>query len=57
MFVIIINRMKKYEESMIKLDLEQLGYLYKLHKSQWKKGWFVLRHGVLYKYHSHEVSV
>ena len=40
---------------MVKLDLEQLGYLYKLHNSQWKKGWFVLRHGVLYKYHNHEV--
>ena len=34
--------------------MEKIGYLYKLHNKQWKKRWFVLRHGILYKYYSHK---
>ena len=38
---------------MVKVDLEKIGYLHKLHNKQWKKGWFILRHNILYKYRSH----
>ena len=39
---------------MVRLDLEKIGYLYKLRNKQWKKRWFILRHGILYKYYSHK---
>ena len=43
---------------MVKLDLEKLGYMYRFTKKKdWKKGWFILRHGVLYKYRSHTVRL
>lgn len=37
----------------VRLALGKMGYLHKLHHGKWKKGWFVLRNEVLYKYRSH----
>lgn len=39
----------------VRLALGKMGYLHKLHHGKWKKGWFVLRNEVLYKYRSHTV--
>eukprot|EP00007_Cunea_sp_BSH-02190019_P003422 CAMPEP_0174246496 /NCGR_PEP_ID=MMETSP0417-20130205/42099_1 /TAXON_ID=242541 /ORGANISM="Mayorella sp, Strain BSH-02190019" /LENGTH=1161 /DNA_ID=CAMNT_0015326349 /DNA_START=121 /DNA_END=3603 /DNA_ORIENTATION=- len=44
-----------FEQGKVRSDLEYLGYLHKLHVSGkvWKQRWFVLRHNILYKYHTH----
>lgn len=38
---------------MVRLDLEKIGFLFILKNKQWKRRWFILRHGILYKYRSH----
>jgi PH domain len=45
----------QFEQGKVRSDLEYLGYLHKLHVSGkvWKQRWFVLRHNILYKYHTH----
>ena len=50
-----VNNLSSGDEDLVKLDLGRMGYLYKLHHGQWKKGWFVLRNDVLFKYRSHTV--
>jgi len=43
-----------FEQSMVRIDLEKMGFLWKMHNKQWKRRWFILRHGILYKYYSHQ---
>lgn len=48
-----IDSAEEENNLFVRLDLGKMGYLYKLHSGQWKRGWFVLRNDVLYKYRSH----
>lgn len=45
----------RQRSSTIESDIDMAGSLYKLSNGSWKQRWFVLRHGLLYKYASPRV--
>jgi hypothetical protein len=48
----VMTRDRSGSEVKIQPSVENLGYLHQLKKGRWKRRWFVLRNGILYKYSS-----
>jgi hypothetical protein len=50
-----MTRDRSGSEVKIQSSVENLGYLHQLKKGRWKRRWFLLRHGILYKYSTPKV--